>query len=311
MDQQQKIWIYIDDHHTLDAGSWQTILDDEQTPYRLITPPKISMYEQVINYLAEATKNQKVPPKSQIHFGEIALATMLVCIRWGSYFAILVNRNVPQWTDAYDPEIGCIQDPEMARMNIETSAALEMWLDLLYKDFAQFRKLVKAAIQLLPSPIEIPDPKTNYNQFRLMSTINSVAGRQRLMEYISNQVGEDWFNDKVVRISENLLRSLANGVINGCWRNSELENIHAGKGNGSVPILQRCLTQQQEQNLFQDTIAEFVPAMRGLVQAFTKPTEELFDELVLPYAYTFNPPEYWTLHEQTRPVELYGPEPTL
>src|SRR5205085_2155029 len=141
-----------------------------------------TMYQQVLSYLEEATRDQKVPPKSQLHFGEVALATVAVCLRWGSYFAVLTNRDLPQWTAAFDPEVSCIGDGEMARINIEASAALAQWIDLMGGDQKHFRKMVKAAVQLLPFPIAQLDGALHYNHFRAFSAFNSANGRQYLME---------------------------------------------------------------------------------------------------------------------------------
>src|SRR5437588_1251643 len=106
------------------------------------------MYRQVLSYLEESTRDEKVPPKSHVHFGEVAIATVALCISWGSYFAVLANRDLPQWAAAFDPEVSCIGDGEMARINIEASAALADWIDLLRADQPRFRKLVKVAVQL-------------------------------------------------------------------------------------------------------------------------------------------------------------------
>ena len=128
---QHSLTINLNDGCAIDAGSWQECVEEEQRPYRLVSPPQTSMYRQVLSYLDEATGNEKVPPKSQLHFGEVAIATVALCIRWGSYFAVLTNRNLPQWAAAFDPEVSCIGDGEMARINIEASAAFSGWIELM------------------------------------------------------------------------------------------------------------------------------------------------------------------------------------
>ena len=121
---QHSLTINLNDGCAIDAGSWQECVEEEQRPYRLVSPPQTSMYRQVLSYLDEATGNEKFPPQSQLHFGEVAIATVALCIRWGLYFAVLTNRNLPQWVAAFDPEVrSCIGDGEMARINIEASAA--------------------------------------------------------------------------------------------------------------------------------------------------------------------------------------------
>ncbi len=143
MAQHQPLIINVNDQLAIDAGYWQECVEEDQTPYRLISPPHTTMYQQVLSYLEEAARDQEVPPKSQLHFGEVAIATIAVCLRWGSYFAV----------PAFDPEVSCISDGEMARINIEASAALAGWIDLVRTEQLHFRKLVKAAVQLLPFPI--------------------------------------------------------------------------------------------------------------------------------------------------------------
>ena len=142
--------INLNEQCAINAGSWQECVAEGQSPSRLISSPQTTMYRQVLSYVEETTRDEKVPPKSQLHFGEVAIATVAICLRWGSYFAVLANRDLPQWVAAYDPEVSCISDGEMARINIEASAALSDWIDLMRADQRHFRKLVKAAVQFLP-----------------------------------------------------------------------------------------------------------------------------------------------------------------
>ena len=75
-----------------------------------------------------------------------AIATVALCIRWGSYFAVLTDHDLPQWTAAFDPEVSCIGDGEIARINIEASAALSDWIDLMRADQPRFRKLANGIL---------------------------------------------------------------------------------------------------------------------------------------------------------------------
>src|SRR6266851_3129998 len=166
MPQRHPLTINVNDQFTIEAGYWQECAEEDHTPYRLISPPQITLYQQVLSYLEEATKDMKAPPKSQLHFGEVAIATVAVCLRWGSYFAVLINRDLPQWTAAYDLEVSCVGDNEMARINIEASAALARWIELMRADQKHFRKLVKAAVQRIAFPIAQLDGSTYYDRFR-------------------------------------------------------------------------------------------------------------------------------------------------
>ncbi len=302
--------INLNEQCAIDAGSWQECVAEGQSPSRLISSPQTTMFRQVLSYVEETTRDEKVPPKSQLHFGEVAIATVAICLRWGSYFAVLANRDLPQWVAAYDPEVSCISDGEMARINIEASAALSDWIDLMRADQRHFRKLVKAAVQLLPFPIAQLDGSTYPNRFRAFSAINSAHGRRYLMETFARDFGSQWLEREKARVLVNPTRALANGTLNEHWRNgSGIEDVHAGSVAPPRPLTQCRLTKAQETLLMQETAELFVPTMRALYNVVSKPSEESWPEQALPYAMAFKPPTDWSLDEQTREIALPGAEP--
>jgi hypothetical protein len=310
MAQRHPLTITVNDQLTIDAGYWQECVEEDQTPYRLISPPQTAMYWQALSYLEETTRDEKVPPKSRLHFGEVAIATVAICIRWGSYFAVLTNRDLPQWAATFDPEVSCIGDGEMARINIEASAALSDWIDLMRADQQHFRKLVKAAVQLLPFPIAQLDGSTYYHRFRAFSAVNSANGRRSLMEAFEKHLGSEWFEREKARVLINPTRALANGILNEHWRNgSGIEDVHAGSVAPPRPLTQCRLTKVQEALLMQETAELFVPTLRALYHVVGKPSEETWPEQALPYAIAFKPPVGWSLEEQTRAIALPGEEP--
>jgi len=302
--------INLNEQCAINAGSWQECVAEGQSPSRLISSPQTTMYRQVLSYVEETTRDEKVPPTSQLHFGEVAIATVAICLRWGSYFAVLANRDLPQWVAAYDPEVSCISDGEMARINIEASAALSDWIDLMRADQRHFRKLVKAAVQFLPFPIAQLDGSTYSNRFRAFSAINSAHGRRYLVETFARDFGSQWLEREKVRVLVNPTRALANGILNEHWRNgSGIEDVHAGGIAPPRPLTQRRLTRAQETLLMQETAELFVPTMRALYNVVSKPSEESWPEKALPYAIAFKPPTDWSLDEQTREIALPGAEP--
>src|SRR6266487_6820430 len=307
---QHSIAIKVNDHLTIDAGSWQERVEGDLIPYRLVSPPQATMYRQVLSYLEEATRGQKAPPKSRLHFGEVAIATGAVCLRWESYFAVLAKGDLPQWTSAYEPEVSCVGDGEMARINIEASAALAGWIDLMRADQQHFRKLVKAAIRLLPFPIAQLDGSTYYHRFRALGAFNSAGGRRYLLEAFARDFGLEWFERQKARVLVNPTRALANGILNEHWRNeSGIEDIHAGTIALPRPLLKCRLTRAQEALLMQETAELFVPTLRVLYHVVGKPSEESWPEQALPYAIAFKAPADWSLHEQTREITLPDAEP--
>ena len=310
MPEQRSLTVNVNARFTVDAGSWQERVEEEQRPYRLVSPPQTTMYRQVLSYLEETTRDEKVPSKSQLHFGEVAIATVAICIRWGSYFAVLTNRDLPQWAATFDSEISCIGDGEMARINIEASAALSDWIDLMRADQQRFRKLVKAAVQLLPFPIAQLDGSTYYNRFRAFSAFNSANGRRYLMEAFARDFGSEWFERQKARVLVHPTRALANGILNEHWRNgSGIEDVHAGSVAPPRPLTQCRITKAQETLLMQETAELFVPTMRALYHVVSKPSEESWPQQALPYAIAFKPPTDWLLSEQSREFALPDAEP--
>ncbi len=310
MAQHHSLTINVNDQCAIDAGYWQERVEEDQTPYRLVSPPQTTMYRQVLSYLEETTRDEKSLPTSQLHFGEVAIATVAICIRWGSYFAVLTNRGLPQWTAAFDPDVSCIGDGEMARINIEASASLTSWIDLMRADQQRFRKLVKAAVQLLPFPIAQLDESTYYKRFRAFSAINSANGRRYLVETFEKNFGSEWLERAKSRVLVNPTRALANGILNEHWRNgSGIEDIHAGGIAPPRPLMQCRLTKAQETLLMQETVELFVPTLRALYHVVSKPSGETWPEQALPYALAFKPPADWSLDEQTREIALPGAEP--
>jgi hypothetical protein len=310
MAQHHSLTINVTEQCAIDAGHWQECVGEDQRPSRLVSPPQTTMFRQVLSYLEETTRDKKVPPTSQLHFGEVAIATVALCIRWGSYLAVLAKRDLPQWAAAYDPEVSCIGDGEMARINIEASAALSDWIDLMQADQQRFRKLVKAAVQLLPFPIAQLDESTYYKRFRALGAINSANGRRCLMEAFARDFGSEWLEREKERVLVHPTRALANGILNEHWRNgSGVEDIHAGGIAPPRPLTQCRLTKAQETLLMQETAELFVPTLRALYHVVGSPSEETWSEQALPYAIAFKPPANWSLDEQTREVALAGAEP--
>ena len=79
--------VNVSDTLTLDAGWWEETMEEtalgKPLPCRLIHPPEPTMYDQVLRHLETISHEARIPPKSQLNFGEIALATIAVCLRWG------------------------------------------------------------------------------------------------------------------------------------------------------------------------------------------------------------------------------------
>src|SRR5260370_5134988 len=182
MQQQHRISVAVSDAFILDAGWWEETRAEGVSGSllcRLIHPPEPTLYDQVLSYLETISSDAKVPPKSQLNFGEVAWATIAICLRWGTYFAVLADQTKPRWPQTEQQAVSMISDEEMARISIEASATLAHCIELMRDHDGHFRKLVKAAqyLPLLPLPL---DEKTNHALYRLMSFWNSAQSRQNL-----------------------------------------------------------------------------------------------------------------------------------
>ena len=78
------------------------------------------MYRQVAAYL----ETKPAPPEGNPKRADEARAAVAVCLRWGSYFAVLADPARPPSPHVADEQVSRIDDGEMARMNVEISAAL-------------------------------------------------------------------------------------------------------------------------------------------------------------------------------------------
>lgn len=310
--QHQPLSVRVNDTFILNAGWWEETIEETTSgkplPCRLIHPPELTMYDQVLRYLETISREAKIPPKSQLNFGEVALATIAVCLRWGSYFAVLTDRTKPIWPQTEQEEISMIGDEEMARINIEASAALAQWIELMRDDDGHFRKMVRAA-QTLPMFPPVLNEKTNNKLYRLISFINSAQSRQNFFETLKEQYGEEWLEQKRAETMPYPARWLANGLINAYWRNkSSIEDIHAGEWEAR-PLLQRRITPTQEYTIVQEVAEGIVPSMHAIYNVLNKKSEDSWDEQAFSLAINFSPPDYWSLTEQTVEVLLEGAEP--
>ncbi len=136
----------VKDDFVLDAGCWFQILDEEQLLVTRITPPGVPMFRQVVDYLGAKPS----PADRYVRPADEARAAVAVCLRWGSYFAALVDASRPFSPHAWNENTSQIADNEMARLNIEISAAIQWWLMLKGSDDQRYRQLVQRALTHLP-----------------------------------------------------------------------------------------------------------------------------------------------------------------
>jgi hypothetical protein len=297
-----QLTVRVTDDLVLDAGSWETIEGDN--PQRVVYPPTTTIFDQLIDYLEQ----RPISGYPGIRIGHEAIAATAVCIRWGSYFAVLADRDklLTKPCGRDDAVAGRIADDEMARINIEASAALEAWINIMRADYDRYLGLMWAAHRYLPM--------TRKSVKRSLSPIGALT-QTDFVEELSAIAGmdSDWYQAQLVEAKEHPTRVLANALINFSWRNGPIESIHGGYSSLAYPLTRCRILKQEERKLVRTTASRLAD---GLMAAFYLAQNDGDDrawwERVLPYNLVVLwhiTPTGWSLTERTRQVVLPGSEP--
>ena len=147
----ERLRVRVNDDLVLDAGTCTEVVG-ARGPERLIRPPKITLFHQVLDYL----RAKPDPPAraSGSAIGREGVAAAALVLRWGSYLAVLLDPDKPLWPAARADGVSRISDEEMARINVGASAALAEWIDLVRADGDSrlYTALVDRAVSSLPMP---------------------------------------------------------------------------------------------------------------------------------------------------------------
>ena len=209
------------DDLVLNAGTWHLAEDDDLRPAAIIEPPATPMYQQVAAYL----EAKPAPPEGNPKRADEARAATAVCLRWGSYFALLADPERPTSTGIDDEQVSQIDDDEMARTNVEISAALAWWLGLCGANDGRYWDLVARALAYLPLGPRTVRPHPQADTL-LTCTMPDVAA----------EVRRTWWTGRLDQDLETAgrhgIRALANSVTLQAWRNGPVQNVHAGRFQG-------------------------------------------------------------------------------
>lgn len=295
----KKLTVRVNEDLTLDAGWWEKVLTDNGTVKRLVHPPETTMFEQVIDYLGSLPPPQQYPG---IHIGQEAVAATAVCLRWGSYLAVLMDRHKPLWSQARQRGLSRIADSEMARINVESSAALERWIDIMCHDRDRYLLLMWAARHL-------PMPQKSVSRDRNYAHLLALSQPEFAVMFTSQQ--SDRTRRARAEAEAHPTRVLANALINACWRNGPIEDVHAG-WSLTYPLTKCRITPSEERTLLRTTAGRLGQGIYG----FSPPADydyadpRPWSERVLAYhlAGMLVTPHGWSLQEQTRQVWLLGEE---
>ena len=213
--------VRVTDDFMLDGGAWHLAKDSRGAPIAHITPPAVPMFQQVVDYV----EKKPVPPGGSMKRADEARAATAVCLRWGSYFAVLADPARPAAPNIDDERISQIADQEMARINIEISAALAWWLALAGSDDRRYWDLVARVLAYLPTGPKTVRPMPHGDRF-LACTTPEMAG----------ELHRQWPLDRLERDMDTAanhgIRIIANTITLHAWRNGPIEDVHAGRAEG-------------------------------------------------------------------------------
>lgn len=284
--------VRVTEDFVLDGGRWELAETEDQQLVARITPPATPMFEQVVAHL------ERKPGLRGGSFGrdEESRAAVALCLRWGSYFAVLADPSRPAASNLDDDRVGHITDDEMARMNVEISAGIAWWLTLRGTDETRYWDLVHRVLTYLPTGPKTVRPLESADMLVACATAE-----------MSTEVRRNWRADRLgeaLAIAERHgIRILANAITLAAWRNGPVEDVHAGQGGNCEPGTRRILERAER---------AIIRHAQGGVHAGLRAVDLLkyggawppSAERVLSFLHPLVGPARWSHTEQSRAVEL-------
>jgi hypothetical protein len=296
MTARNQLQVRVHDELVLDAGTCEEV-SGPHGGERLIHPPETTLFHQVLAYLRAKPDPPKRPSGSMV--GREGVAAAALVLRWGSYLAVLLDHDKPVWSEVTSPSTSRISGEEMARINIEASAALAQWVDLYRSDPGGrlYTQLVDRAVSYLPMP-----KKTSRLKITEFGALADPEMARRVVQ------GADATRLEHVRadVERYPSRVLANALVNTAWRNGPVENVHAGSFQG-YPLDRRRVTAAEERELMGFVSERLALGMTLCLQLAMERPQRSWPEQVLPYGLAeilMITPSRWTLTETSREVRL-------
>ena len=291
-----RLCVRVNNELVLNAGRCEEI-HGPRGPEKLIRMPPTTLFRQVLAYL----ESKPDPPVrlSGSRAGREGVAAAALTIRWGSYLAVLLDREKPVWSETSRGETSRISDEEMARINIEASAALAEWIDLFRSDRGGsfYMQLVNRVVYYLPMPRKTT--KLKVTEFAALAAAD-------LAERLIQATDTAQLETVRTKAERHPTRIFANALVNTAWRNGPVESIHAGRFRG-YPLDQRRITVMEERELIDFASQRLTLGMAVCSELALQHHHRPWHEQVLPYGLAeilMITPTGWTLTECSREVRL-------
>jgi hypothetical protein len=192
----------------------------------------------------------------------------------------------------------------MARINIESSAALADWIDIhrTAAGGSRYQQLVARAIAYLPMPKKTAKAKT----FEFGALADHRMAAQLLLA-----TGTTSLSRASMAAERHPSRVFANALTNTSWRNGPVEHIHVGEYQG-YPLDKRRVTPHEEHVLTSFAAERLALGLSTSLRLASEGPRRSWSEQVLPYGLAkmlMITPSGWTLTEVSREVRLPAWDP--
>jgi hypothetical protein len=274
---------------SLEAGSF-----GRQGEAIVILPPPVAMFDQLSGWL----RRQTPPDPSGFSTAMIGIGATALCLRWGTYLAVLLDEQKPLDPRVGSADISMISDPEMKRINLEFSANLARLIRMLHEDEGGCYRLLHLSYQHLAMP--------RFRGRQCAELLDAFYGLTSPAFW--NLAGAD-LRARMERARPIVIqypyRILANSMALAAWRNGPVENLHCGRISG-YNLNRRRATDQQIRELMRFTserLAALLSRFRPWKQDAGSPVpwpENLAGIYISPY-YS---PSTWSLTESCSRIEL-------
>jgi hypothetical protein len=256
-----------------------------------VHPPSISLFDQVLERVTGGgAPSRQTPDPERMGLGATAL-----CLRWGSYLAVLLDETRPRDPQAGKAACSLIAEDEMRRINIEFSANLSRLLELLHRDEAAVTGLIEAAATELP----LPGQRVGIEEDFLEPYLALLSAVNRDKEWQSRLAGA------LPAVRQHPWRILANSLVLQAYRNGPVEEIHAGR-TCSYSLVHRRATEAESREIVRFTARCLAAVFAGLRPwkdegGYTLPWPDVLAGVAISPWLT---PRSWTLTEESCPVRL-------
>lgn len=207
----------------------------------IIHPPEPTMFDQLCAWL-----DRRPRPTGGVHHWIMSIGATALCLRWGTYLAVLMDESKPVHPQAKDPDRSMISQNEMMRINIEASSNLAALLRQWHQDEAAYYERLRKAYEWLPMPLR----QVQRNLEPLKTLVSD------LVYSYQTQAGSPPADDETA--VPDPYRTVANALIYLTYRSGPIEDVHLGRGS-TYSLTHRRFTDRQARAVIRDTAEGLSP----------------------------------------------------